>query len=78
MTKQDKLDLAVDLADHTIDYIYETVATQLDWHDFNVDDEYDEDQFMIALDEVMRLTTTEITKRLTNINGVSTLLTNMK
>lgn len=78
MNKQDKLDLAVDLADHTIDYIYETVATQLDWHDFNVDDEYDEDQFMIALDEVMRLTTTEITKRLTNINGVSTLLTNMK
>jgi hypothetical protein len=78
MTAQDKLDLAVDLADHTIDYIYETVATQLDWHDFNVDDEYDEDQFMIALDEVMRLTTTEITKRLTNINGVSTLLTNMK
>ena len=78
MTEQDKLDLAVDLADHTIDYIYETVATQLDWHDFNVDDEYDEDQVMIALDEVMRLTTTEITKRLTNINGVSTLLTNMK
>jgi len=78
MTKQEKLDLAGDLAEHTIDYIYETVATQLDWHDFNTDDEYDEDQFMIAHDEVMRLTITEITKRLTNINGVSTLLTNMK
>tara|TARA_R110002126_G_scaffold19946_1_gene74492 strand:+ start:213 stop:452 length:240 start_codon:yes stop_codon:yes gene_type:complete len=78
MTKQDKLDLAVDLADHTIDYVYETIANQLDWHDFNTDDEYDEDQFMIAHDEVMRLTITEIAKRLTNINGVSTLLTNMK
>ena len=78
MTKQEKLDLAGDLAEHTIDYIYETVATQLDWHDFNTDDEYDEDQFMIAHDEVMRLTITEIAKRLTNINGVSTLLTNMK
>ena len=78
MTKQNKLDLAVDLADHTIDYVYETIANQLDWHDFNTDDEYDEDQFMIAHDEVMRLTITEITKRLTNINGVSTLLTNMK
>ena len=78
MNKQDKLDLAADLADHTIDYIYETVATQLDWHDFNTDDEYDEDQFMIAHDEVMRLTITEITKKLTNINGVSTLLNNMK
>jgi len=78
MTKQEKLDLAVDLADHTIDYVYETIANQLDWHDFNTDDEYDEDQFMIAHDEVMRLTITEIAKRLTNINGVSTLLTNMK
>jgi len=78
MTKQEKLDLAGDLAEHTIDYIYETVATQLDWHDFNTDDEYDEDQFMIAHDEVMRLTITEITKKLTNINGVSTLRTNMK
>tara|TARA_R100000951_G_scaffold99868_1_gene90398 strand:- start:562 stop:798 length:237 start_codon:yes stop_codon:yes gene_type:complete len=78
MTKQEKLDLAVDLADHTIDYVYETIANQLDWHDFNTDDEYDEDQFMIAHDEVMRLTITEIAKRLTNINGVSTLLNNMK
>jgi len=78
MTKQEKLDLAVDLADHTIDYVYETIANQLDWHDFNTDDEYDEDQFMIAHDEVMRLTITEIAKRLTNINGVSNLLTNMK
>jgi len=78
MTKQEKLDLAGDLADHTIDYVYETIANQLDWHDFNTDDEYDEDQFMIAQDEVMRLTITEITKKLTNINGVSTLLTNMK
>ncbi len=78
MTNQEKLDLAVDLADHTIDYVYETIANQLDWHDFNTDDEYDEDQFMIAHDEVMRLTITEIAKRLTNINGVSTLLNNMK
>ena len=78
MNEQDKLDLAGDLADHTIDYVYETIANQLDWHDFNTDDEYDEDQFMIAHDEVMRLTITEITKKLTNINGVSTLLTNMK
>ena len=78
MTKQEKLDLAVDLADHTIDYIYETVASQLDWHDFNTEDEYDEDKFMEAHDEVMRLTITEIAKRLTNINGVSNLLTNIK
>tara|TARA_R100000541_G_scaffold34156_1_gene42638 strand:- start:454 stop:690 length:237 start_codon:yes stop_codon:yes gene_type:complete len=78
MTKQEKLDLAVDLADHTIDYVYETIANQLDWHDFNTDDEYDEDQFMIAHDEVMRLTIAEIAKRLTNINSVSTLLNNMK
>jgi len=78
MTKQNKLDLAVDLADHTIDYVYETIANQLDWHDFIEAGGYDEDQFMIAHDEVMRLTITEITKRLTNINGVSTLLTNMK
>ena len=52
--------------------------TATGWHDFNTDDEYDEDQFMVAHDEVMRLTITEIAKRLTNINGVSTLLTNMK
>ena len=78
MTKQEKLDLAVDLADHTIDYIYETVASQLDWHDFNTDDEYDEDKFMEAHDEVMRLAIHAIAKRLNNINGVSNLLTNMK
>ena len=78
MTKQEKLDLAVDLADHTIDYIYETVASQLDWHDFNTDDEYDEDKFMEAHDEVMRLTIHEIAKRLNNLNDVSDLLTNMK
>ena len=78
MTKQEKLDLAVDLADHTIDYIYETVASQLDWHDFNTDDEYDEDKFMEAHDEVMRLTIHAIAKRLNNLNDVSNLLTNMK
>ena len=78
MTKQEKLDLAEDLADHTIDYIYETVASQLDWHDFNTDDEYDEDKFMEAHDEVMRLTIHEIAKRLNNLNDVSNLLTNMK
>ena len=78
MTKQDKLDLAVDLADHTIDYVYETVANQLDWHDFNTDDEYDEDKFMEAHDEVMGLAIHAIAKRLININGVSNLLTNIK
>ena len=78
MTKQEKLDLAVDLADHTIDYVYETIANQLDWHDFNTDDEYDEDQFMEAHDEVMRLAIHAIAKRLNNINEVSNLLTNMK
>ena len=78
MTNQDKLDLAGDIADHTIDYVYETVASQLDWHDFNTDDEYDEDKFMEAHDEVMRLAIHEIAKRLNNINDVSNLLTNMK
>ncbi len=78
MTKQEKLDLAVDLADHTIDYIYETVASQLDWHDFNTDDEYDEDKFMEAHNEVMHLAIHAIAKRLNNINEVSNLLTNMK
>lgn len=78
MTKQEKLDLAVDLADHSIDYIYETVATQLDWHDFNTDDEYDEDQFMATHDEVMRLTINEIAERLFNIKSVNKLLKNWK
>ena len=78
MTNEEKLDLAEGIADHTIDYIYETVASQLDWHDFNTDDEYDEDQFMIAHDEVMQLAIHAIAKRLNNINDVSNLLTNMK
>ena len=78
MTKQDKLDLAVDLADHTIDYVYETVANQLDWHDFSTDEEYDEDKFMEAHDEVMRLAIHAIANRLNNINDVSNLLTNIK
>ena len=78
MTKQDKLDLAGGIADHTIDYIYETVASQLDWHDFNTDDEHDEDKFMEAHDEVMRLAIHAIAKRLNNLNDVSNLLTNMK
>ena len=78
MTKQDKLDLAGDIADHTIDYIYETVASQLDWHDFNTDDEHDEDKFMEAHDEVMHLAIHAIAKRLNNLNDVSNLLTNMK
>ena len=64
MTKQDKLDLAGGIADHTIDYIYETVASQLDWHDFNTDDEHDEDKFMEAHDEVMHLAIHAIAKRL--------------
>ena len=78
MTHQEKLDVAEGIADHTIDYIYDTVAHQLDWHDFNTDDEFDEDQFMIAHDEVMRIAIHEIAKRLNNINDVSNLLTNMK
>jgi len=78
MTNEEKLDLAGDIADHTIDYIYETVASQLDWHDFNTDDEYDEDQFMIAHDEVMQLAIHAIAKRLNNLNDVSNLLTKMK
>ena len=64
MTKQDKLDLAGDIAEQTIDYIYETVASQLDWHDFNTDDEHDEDKFMEAHDEVMHLAIHAIAKRL--------------
>ena len=78
MTNEEKLDLAEGIADHTIDYIYETVASQLDWHDFDTDDEYDEDKFMEAHDEVMRLAIHAIAKRLNNINDVSNLLTNMK
>ena len=78
MTNQEKLDLAGDIADHTIDYVYETVASQLDWHDFNTDDEHDEDKFMEAHDEVMQLAIHAIAKRLNNLNDVSTLLTNMK
>jgi hypothetical protein len=78
MNNQEKLDLAGGIADHTIDYIYETVASQLDWHDFNTDDEHDEDKFMEAHDEVMRLAIHAIAKRLNNINDVSNLLTNIK
>ena len=78
MTNEEKIDVAEGIADHTIDYIYETVASQLDWHDFNTDDEYDEDKFMEAHDEVMRLTIHAIAKRLNNLNDVSNLLTNMK
>ena len=78
MTNEEKLDLAEGIADHTIDYIYETVASQLDWHDFNTDDEHDEDKFMEAHDEVMRLAIHAIAKRLNNINDVSNLLINMK
>ena len=77
MTNEEKLDVAEGIADHTIDYIYETVASQLDWHDFNTDDEYDEDKFMEAHDVVMRLAIHEIAKRLNNINDVSNLLTDM-
>ena len=78
MTNEEKLDVAEGIADHTIDYIYETVASQLDWHDFNTDDEHDEDKFMEAHDEVMRLAIHAIAKRLNNINDVSNLLINMK
>ena len=78
MTKQDKLDLAGDIADQTIDYIYETVASQLDWHDFNTDDEHDEDKFMEAHDEVMHLAIHAIAKRLNNIKAVKEIITNIK
>ena len=78
MTNEEKIDVAEGIADHTIDYIYETVASQLDWHDFNTDDEHDEDKFMEAHDQVMHLAIHEIAKRLNNLNDVSTLLTNMK
>ena len=78
MTNEEKIDVAEGIADHTIDYIYETVASQLDWHDFNTDDEYDEDKFMEAHDQVMRLAIHAIAKRLNNINDVSNLLTNME
>ena len=78
MTNEEKIDVAEGIADHTIDYIYETVASQLDWHDFNTDDEYDEDKFMEAHDEVMHLAIHAIAKRLNNLNDVSNLLTNMK
>ena len=78
MTNEEKLDLAEGIADHTIDYIYETVASQLDWHDFNTDDEHDEDKFMEAHDQVMHLAIHAIAKRLNNLNDVSNLLTNMK
>ena len=78
MTNQEKIDVAEGIAENCIDYIYETVACQLDWHDFNTDDEYDEAKFMEAHDEVTRLAIHEIAKRLNNINDVSNLLTNMK
>ena len=68
MTKEEKIDIAEGIAEHTIDYIYETVASQLDWHDFSIDDEYDEDQFMIAHDEVFKLTIDAIAKQLNNLN----------
>lgn len=78
MTNEEKIDVAEGIADHTIDYIYETVASQLDWHDFNTDDEHDEDKFMEAHDQVMHLAIHAIAKRLNNLNDVSNLLTNMK
>jgi hypothetical protein len=81
MTKQEKLDLASDIADHTIDYIYETVVDEIDWIEEikkTADLEYNEDKFMITHTEIVRLSITEIAKRLTNINSVKTLLTNMK
>ena len=68
MTKEEKIDIAEGIAEHTIDYIYETVASQLDWHDFNIDDEYDEDQFIIAHEEVTKLAIDAIAKQLNNLN----------
>jgi hypothetical protein len=78
MTNKEKLGVAEAIAENCIDYIYETVATQLDWNDWNTDDDYDENKFMEAHDEVTRLTIHEIAKRLNNINDVSNLLTKMK
>ena len=68
MTHQEKLDVAEAIAENCIDYIYETVASQLDWHDFNIDDEYDEDQFIIAHEEVTKLAIDAIAKQLNNLN----------
>ena len=68
MTKEEKIDIAEGIAEHTIDYIYETVASQLDWHDFSIDDEYDEDQFIIAHEEVTKLAIDAIAKQLNNLN----------
>jgi hypothetical protein len=68
MTKEEKIDIAEGIAEHTIDYIYETVASQLDWHDFSIDDEYDEDQFMIAHDEIFKLAIHAISNQLNNLN----------
>jgi hypothetical protein len=68
MTNEEKLGVAEGIAENCIDYIYDTVAHQLDWHDFNTDDEFDEDQFMIAHDEVFKLTIDAISKQLNNLN----------
>jgi hypothetical protein len=68
MTHQEKIDVAEVIAENCIDYIYETVASQLDWHDFNIDDEYDEDQFIIAHEEVTKFAIDAIAKQLTNLN----------
>ena len=73
MTKQEKIDVAEGIANNTIDYIniYETVVSQLDWHDFNIDDEYDEEKFIEAHDEVMRLAIHSIANRLNKIVELS-------
>ena len=68
MTHQEKIDVAEVIAENCIDYIYETVASQLDWHDFSIDDEYDEDQFMIAHDEIFKLAIHAISNQLNNLN----------
>ena len=68
MTNEEKIDVAEVIAENCIDYIYETVASQLDWHDFSIDDEYDEDQFMIAHDEIFKLAIHAISNQLNNLN----------
>lgn len=68
MTQQEKLDLTGDIAENTIDYIYETVASQLDWHDFRYDAEVDEEAFMEAHESLMKMTIQQLAKQLTNLN----------
>ena len=67
MNKLETQNLVGDIASTTIDYIYETVASQLDWHDFGIDEDVDENAFMEAHESMMLQVIEEITKQLTNL-----------